>query len=73
VEIVVGSEVRDQNGQILGKVDHLARDTWSGEIKKFIVRREAPDKDLFLVPEDVEEMTESTVKLKESLEELSAR
>ncbi len=73
MEIGIGAEVRDREGQVLGKVDHLARDTWTGEIRKFIVRRPAPAKDLFLVPEDVLTVAEGTITLKESQEELDKR
>ncbi|MFQ6121470.1 MAG: hypothetical protein ACE5LA_00190 [Dehalococcoidales bacterium] len=71
MELEIGAEVKDKNGKTLGRVDHLARDTWTGEIRKFVVRREAPDNDLFLSPGDVLEVTKSKVKLKVSCEELS--
>ena len=73
MELEYGTEVIDQNGKILGTVDHLVRNSWTGEISKFVVRRKAPDKDLFLSPEDVFEVTKSTVKLNVSLEELAKR
>ena len=68
-----GTDVIDQNGKVLGTVDHLVRNIWTGEISKFVVRREAPDKDLFLSLEDVLEVTKSGVKLNVSLEELGQR
>jgi sporulation protein YlmC with PRC-barrel domain len=64
VEVEHGAKVIDQNGELLGTVDHLMRNLWTGEVSKFMVRREAPDEDLFLSPEDVMEVTGSTVKLK---------
>ncbi len=67
------AEVIDQTGKILGKVDHLVRNSWTGEITKFVVRREAPDEDLFLSTKDVSEATKSKVKLNVSLEELVKR
>ena len=67
----LGAEVIDGNGKVLGTVDHLARNLSTGEVKKFVVRREWPEKDLFISPDDVLESTENAVKLKLSFEELS--
>lgn len=64
MEIKVGVQVIDKNGKVLGSVNHLARDGWSGELKKIIVNRRPPDKDLFFTPEDVLEATDNMVKLK---------
>jgi hypothetical protein len=50
-------------------VDHLARDGWSGEVRKFIVNRKPPDKDLFLTPDDVLEATDSQIRLKIAVDE----
>jgi len=71
MEIKPGVQVIDKNGKVLGSVNHLARDGWSGEIKKFIVNRKPPDKDLFLTPEDVLEATDASIKLKIALDESS--
>ena len=71
MEIEFGAKVTDQKGKVLGTVDHLVRDAWTGETKKFMVRREAPYEDLFLSPDDVAEATKNKVKLKAPLEELS--
>ena len=61
MEIEYGAEVVDRNGRVLGTVDHLVRNTWTGEITKFVVRRKAPDADLFFSTEDVLEATKSKV------------
>ena len=73
MELEYGAEVIDQKGKVLGAVDHLVRNTWTGELTKFVVRREAPHEDLFLSLEDVSEVKKSRVKLKVSREELSQR
>jgi len=73
MEIKYAAKVIDQKGKVLGTVDHLVRNSWSGEITKFMVRREAPDEDLFLSLEDVSEANKSEVKLRVSLEELLKR
>ncbi|HUV52632.1 MAG TPA: hypothetical protein VMW64_06115 [Dehalococcoidia bacterium] len=71
MEIKAGVQVIDKNGKVVGSVNHLARDGWSGEVKKFIVNRKPPDKDLFFTPEDVLEATDASIKLKIALDESS--
>ena len=73
MEVEYGAKVEDQNGNVLGTVDHLARNTLTGEITKFVVRRQAPEKDLFVSSEDVSEVKENKVKLNVSLGELEQR
>ena len=73
MELEYGAEVIDQQGKVLGTVDHLVHNTWTGEISKFVVRRKAPEQDLFLAIQDVAEVTEKTVKLKVSVGELEQR
>lgn len=67
MEIKPGVPVVDKNGKEVGSVTHLARDGWSGEVKKFIISR--PDKDLFFTPEDVVEATDTIVKLNVAVDE----
>jgi sporulation protein YlmC with PRC-barrel domain len=69
MEIKPGIQVVDKNGKVVGSVNHLARDGWSGEVRKFIVNRKPPDKDLFLTPDDVLEATDATIKLKTAIDE----
>jgi len=69
MEIKAGVQVIDKNGKVVGSVTHLARDGWSGEVKKFIVNRKPPDKDLFFTPEDVLEATDTVIKLKITVDE----
>ncbi len=68
--IQYGAEVVDKNGRVLGTVNHVVRDTWTGGIRKFMVRQEAPNADLLLSPEDVLEETEAKVTLRVTLNEL---
>ena len=68
-----GAKVMERNGKVLGTVDHLAHNLSTGEISKFLVRREWPEKNLFLSPDDVLEATENEMRLKLSFEELSQR
>jgi sporulation protein YlmC with PRC-barrel domain len=71
MEIEYGAEVIDKSGKILGTVDHLVRNTWTGEISKFMVRRKTPESDLFFSTEDVLEATKSKVKVNISSDELN--
>ncbi len=73
MQIEHGADVVDKNGVILGTVNYLVRNTWTGEISKFMVRRKEPNKDLFLSLDDVSEADESTIKLSVSKEELEQK
>ena len=67
--IKAGAQVVDRTDKVLGSVNHLARDGWSGEVKKFIVNRKPPDKDLVCTPDDVLEATDRRIRLKIALDE----
>ena len=71
MEIEYGAEVIDKSGKVLGTVDHLVRNTWTGEISKFMVCRKAPESDLFFSTENVLEATKSKVKVNISSDELN--
>jgi sporulation protein YlmC with PRC-barrel domain len=71
MEIQYGAEVIDKSGKVLGTVDHLVRNTWSGEISKFMVCRKAPESDLFFSTEDVLEAIKSRVKVNVSFDQLN--
>lgn len=73
MEIPYGAEVVDKNGKVLGTVNHVVRDTWTGEVRKFMVRQKAPNTDLLLSPADVIEATDSKVRLKVTLDEPGER
>ena len=71
MEIDYGSEVIDRNGKVLGTIGYIIRNSWTGEISKFMVRRELPNKDLMFSPQDVVEAAESKIKVNISLDELN--
>lgn len=71
MEIEYGAEVVDKNGKLLGTVDHLMHNTWTGEISKFVVRSKVLDKNLVISTQDVLEVTKSKVKLSISADELT--
>ncbi len=70
MQIEYGAEVLDKNGKVLGTVEYIVRNTWTGELSKFMVRRQA-GRDLFLSPEDVLKGTKTRITLSVSSEELS--
>ena len=72
MEIEYGAHVIDKNGNDLGIINHIVYDTWTGKLRKFVVRREAPHDDLFLSLDNIAEITEGRVQLNLSSEELSA-
>ena len=63
-----GLEVVDKNGRSLGTINYVIRDTWSGDIKKYIIYKQPPDKDISFSPDDISEATESTIKLNSVIE-----
>ena len=71
MEIEYGAEVMDRDDKVLGTVAHVIRNSWTGEISKFVVLRKAPDRDLFFSPEDVLEVTNTGIRLNISYDELS--
>lgn len=71
MEIEYGTEVIDRTGKVLGTVDHLVHNTWTGEVSKFVVRRKAPERDLFFSTEDVLEATNTRIRVGVSCDELS--
>ena len=71
MEVEYGAKIIDRNGKVLGTVDHLIHNTWTGEITKFAIHRKAPEEDLFFSIKDVVEATKTKVKLKISFHELS--
>lgn len=73
MEIEYGSEVTDRNGKVLGTVDYIIRNSWTGEISKFMIHRESPKKDLMFSLQDVLEVAESKIKVNVSLDELNEK
>ena len=70
MNVEYGAKVVDKNGKTLGTVDHIVLDTWTGEQRKFIVRRKEQDKDIFFSPEDIDASKKAKVTLKVPAEEL---
>ena len=70
MEIEYGTKVVDKNGKALGKVDYIVMDSWSGEPRKYMIRREQEDDVVFFAPEQVAEVVKGKVKLNVSNEEM---
>ena len=68
-----GITVADKNGKVIGNIDHIVMDSWSGEQRKFVVRREAPLNNIFFSPENVAGATGEKVTLNLALEELEQK
>jgi hypothetical protein len=71
MRVEFGSEVVDKDEESLGTVDYVVRNSWTGEISKFIVYRQPPREDLSFSPQDILEATESRVKVNISSDELN--
>lgn len=71
MEIEYGAEVVDKNGKLLGTIDHLMHNTWTGKISKFVVRSKVLDKNLVISTQDLLEVTKTKVRLNISIDELS--
>jgi uncharacterized protein YrrD len=70
MEIEYGARVKDKNGKVLGTVNAVMRDAWTGEISKFEVSTELSEADLLISPGDVAEASPSEVKLKIAFDEI---
>ncbi|HEY98232.1 MAG TPA: hypothetical protein G4O16_08670 [Dehalococcoidia bacterium] len=70
MDIEYGALVTDKNGKILGDVNYVIMDSWSGEPRKYMVRREEEDDAVFFTPKQVAEVTEKGVKLNIAIDEM---
>ncbi|MCK4368971.1 MAG: PRC-barrel domain-containing protein [Dehalococcoidales bacterium] len=70
MEIEYGAEVRDKNGKVLGTVNKVIRDSWTGEISKFQVTTDPTEVGFFIPPQNIDKATPKEIKLNVALEEL---
>jgi sporulation protein YlmC with PRC-barrel domain len=70
MEIEYGTLVADKNGKTVGKVSYVIMDGWSGEPRKYMVRREEEDDAFFFTPEQIDGVIKKKVKLNIAIEEL---
>ena len=69
MKIAYGVNVEDKNGNFIGQVNHVIRDSWTGNIKKFGVWSESFDKDWLVSPENIQDMKEDKITLSIAVEE----
>lgn len=73
MEPQIGFGVIDKQEKVLGNIDYLVRDTWSGDIMKYMIYHKPPDRDITFSPADIAEVEENRVKLNVTAEELNDR
>ena len=69
MDIEYGAKVVDKDGKLVGKVDYLAKDSYTREIKSFKVSSEATESDVVFSIDDVDVATALEIRLKTSLGE----
>ena len=70
MQIEYGARVKDKNGKVLGKVNNIIRDSWTGEISKFQVTTDPTEAGYFIPPDKIDKATPKEIKLKVAIEEL---
>lgn len=70
MEIKYGATVKDKNGKVLGTVNNVIRDSWTGEISKFQVTTDPTEVGFFIPPQNIDKATPKEIKLNVALEEL---
>jgi len=70
MEIEYGATVKDKNGKVLGKVNKVIRDSWTGEVSKFQVTTDPTEVGFFIPPQNIDKATPKEIILNVALEEL---
>jgi sporulation protein YlmC with PRC-barrel domain len=70
MDIEYGTEVIDREGNALGTIDRVIRDSWTGEIRKFSVNQDAPGNELMFSPEEILVQDENKIKIDVSQDDL---
>ena len=70
MQIEYGAKVKDKNGKLLGKVNNIIRDSWTGEISKFQVTTDPTEAGFFIPRDQIDKATPKEIKLKVTQEEL---
>jgi sporulation protein YlmC with PRC-barrel domain len=63
MNIEYGTEVIDREGNALGTIDYVIRNSWTGEISKFRVRQDPSGRELMFSPEEILESAETRIKV----------
>jgi sporulation protein YlmC with PRC-barrel domain len=70
MQIEYGAKVKDKNGKVLGTVNNVIRDSWTGEISKFQVTTDPTEAGYFIPPDKIAKATPKEITLKVAQEEL---
>jgi sporulation protein YlmC with PRC-barrel domain len=70
MQIEYGAKVKDKNGKVLGTVNNVIRDSWTGEISKFQVTTDPTEAGYFIPPDKMAKATPKEITLKVAQEEL---
>jgi plastocyanin len=70
MDIKYGDTVVDKNNKLIGKINKVILDTWSGEPRKYAVRLEGKVDMVFFSPDQVDNASGDTVKLNLAMEEI---
>jgi sporulation protein YlmC with PRC-barrel domain len=70
MQIEYGAKVKDKNGKVLGTVNNIIRDSWTGEISKFQVTTDPTEAGYFIPPDKIAKATPKEITLKVAQEEL---
>lgn len=68
-----GATVIDNEGNTLGQINYIINDTWTGELKSILIRKEHPRKDIVIPATDIAQVGEGKVYLKSSLADIENR
>jgi sporulation protein YlmC with PRC-barrel domain len=71
MSIEYGAEVIDRNGKVLGTVDYIIRNAWTGEISKFRISQNSSGSDILMSPDQVLETADTKIKVNVTSEELT--
>ncbi|MBN1161625.1 MAG: hypothetical protein JXA17_06750 [Dehalococcoidales bacterium] len=70
MDIEYGTEVVDREGNALGTIDRVIRDSWTGEIRKFSVNQDTPGNELMFSPEEILVQDKNKIKIDVSQDDL---
>ena len=71
MKIAYGKIVEDKNGNQLGQVNYVIRDSWTGEVRKFGIWNPDWEKDVLVPLEKIQKVTEEKIVLANDQGELS--
>jgi hypothetical protein len=71
MKIEYGKIVEDKEGNKVGQVNHVIRDSWTGEVKKFGIWNPDRDKDVLVSPDNIKTVTDNKIVLEQNPDEIS--